>query len=182
MNMERRIFLLLTLIASIYCLVPVVQSPCSGEIDMTTVVSWVIDGDTFDTTSGERIRLADVDAPEYGEIGYYEAKNLLISLIYDKEVHLDIDDIYRTDPYDRLVCMVYLPYNSTHLKNINKALLVEGVAVVKDYENEFNPNTWSLYCPIEAIPEFPSFLILPLFMLATLLVAIFYRRKQSQAT
>lgn len=29
-----------------------------------------------------------------------------------------------------------------------------------------------------AIPEFPSFLILPLFMISTLLAAIFYRRKQ----
>lgn len=181
MSIKKKIFLLLTLITSLYSLIPVVQSSCSGEIDMTTVVSWVIDGDTFDTTSGERIRLADVDAPEYEEIGYNEAKNLLISLIYDKEVHLDIDDIYRTDPYDRLVCVVYLQYNSTHFMNINKALLVEDVAVVNDYDNEFNPYTWSLYCPIEAIPEFPSFLVLPLFILATLPVAIFYRRKHSQA-
>jgi len=98
---------------------------------------------------------------------------------YDKEVHLDIDDIYRTDPYDRLVCVIYLPYNSTHLKNINKALLEESVAEVDDYPNEFDPSTWSLYCPIEAIPEFPSFLILPLFMIATLLAVILCRRKHS---
>lgn len=36
---------------------------------MTTVVSWVIDGDTFDVISGDRVRLADVDAPEYYEEG-----------------------------------------------------------------------------------------------------------------
>jgi endonuclease YncB( thermonuclease family) len=38
------------------------------EIDAITVVSRVIDGDTFDTTSEGRIRLADVNAPENGEV------------------------------------------------------------------------------------------------------------------
>ena len=145
---------------------------------MTGVVSWVEDGDTFRMDSDDWVRLADVDAPESGD-GYYEARNLLISLIYDKEVHLDIDDIHETDPYDRLVCVVYLEYNSTHFMNINKALLVEGVAVIDNYDNEFNPYTWSLYCPVETIPEFPSFLIVPLFIISTLLAVIFYRRKHA---
>jgi len=153
----------------------IVHSSCSGEIDATTVVDWVIDGDTFDTTSGDRIRLADIDAPEYGETGYYDAKNFLISLVYGETVYLDIDDIYETDPYGRLVCVVYVEHSSTEYKNVNKALLVEGVAAITNYDNEFNPYTWNLICPKESIPEFPSLIILPLFMIATLLAFIVYR-------
>ena len=85
--------------------------------------------------------MADVDAPESGESGYYEAKNFLISLVDEKTVYLDIDDVYETGPYGRLICVVYVEYNSTHYTNVNKALLVEGVAVIKNYDNEFNPYT-----------------------------------------
>jgi len=173
---KRKLFLFLVLTVLMQCFVPVVLA---GEIDATTVVSWVVDGDTFDTNSGYRIRLADIDAPEYGEPGYYDAKNFLIDLIYGKTVYLDIDDIYETDKYGRLICVVYVKHNSTHYKNVNKALLVEGVAVIKNYYNEFNPYTWTLYVPKEAIPEFPSLIILPLFMITTLLAVIIYKRTQT---
>jgi len=173
--MKIKVFPFLFLIVLMPCFVPFVLA---GEIDATTVVDWVIDGDTFDTTSGDRVRLADIDAPEYGEPGYYDAKNFLISLVYGKTVHLDIDDVYETDKYGRLVCVVYVKSSSTHYKNINKALLVEGVAVIKNYHNEFDPYTWNLYVHKDEIPEFPSFLILPLFMTTTLLALIVYRRKQ----
>ncbi|UCE28607.1 MAG: thermonuclease family protein [Candidatus Bathyarchaeota archaeon] len=170
--------LFLLLVLSTCCLVPVAQSECSGEIDMTDVVSYVVDGDTFDVASGDRIRLADVDTPELGEEGYGEAKDFLISLVLSKIVYLDIDDVYGTDIYDRLVCVVYVEHNLSHVANVNKALLEEGVAEVDDYPNEFDPNAWELHCPLEAIPEFPSFLVLPLFMITTLLAATLYRRRQ----
>jgi micrococcal nuclease len=175
-NMKRKIFPFLTLILLVPCFVPVVLA---GEIDATTVVDWVIDGDTFDTTSGDRVRLADIDAPEYGEPGYYDAKNFLISLVYGKTVYLDIDDIYETDKYGRLVCVVYVKSSSTHYKNVNKALLVEGVAIIKNYHNEFDPYTWTLYVDNDSIPEFPSFLILSLFIVATLLATIVYQTKHT---
>lgn len=152
--MEKRIFPFLVLVLLMQYLVPVVQG--SMEIDKTTVVSRVIDGDTFDTTSGHRIRLADIDTPEKGESGYDNAKNFLIGLVYNKRVYLDIDDIYRTDKYGRLVCVVYVSYNSTHFKNVNKALLIRGYAVIWNFHNEFNPNTWSLYSPKEESLGFPK--------------------------
>jgi len=141
------------------------------EIDATTVVSKVIDGDTFDTTSEGRIRLADVDTPEKGESGYYEAKNFLTSLLYNKQVYLDIDDVYETDKYGRLVCVVYVSHNTTHFKNINKALLVEGYAVIWNFNNEFNPSTWTLYCPKEESPE-PFLPTSQLYMIAIVIVVI----------
>ncbi|MCJ7635333.1 thermonuclease family protein, partial [Candidatus Bathyarchaeota archaeon] len=112
-----RVLVLLSLVL-LQCFVPVVHGSSSGEIDETTVVSWVVDGDTFDTTSGDTIRLADIDTPELGKSGYYEARDRLISLVYNKQVFLDIDDISRTDLYNRLVCVVYVEYNTTFFKNV----------------------------------------------------------------
>lgn len=56
----------------------------SGEIDKIAVVDWVIDGDTFNLTSGETIRSADINTPEYGELEYSEAKYFMIDLIEGK--------------------------------------------------------------------------------------------------
>ena len=124
-----------------------------GEVDKTAFVTRVIDGDTFEISSGERIRLADVDCPEYYEYGYSQAKDYLTSQIDGKTVYLDIDDIYRTDRYGRLVCVVYVDYDSTHLMNVNKALLDGGYAVISNYNNEFSPYSWSLYLLKEVVPE-----------------------------
>jgi len=156
--------------------VPVVMA---GEFDAITVVSSITDGDTFETTSEGTVRLADIDAPEYYEYGYQDAKDFLVSLIYGKTVYLDIDDIYRTGTYGRLICVVYVEHNTTHYINVNKALLAGNYAVIANYDNEFNPSTWTLYVPKSEIPEFPSFIALPLFIIATLLAVIIYRRKHS---
>ena len=115
------------------------------EIDAQGIVNYIVDGDTYDTDSEGRIRLADIDCPEIGEAGCEDAKNYLSSLIYNKEVYLDIDDIYRTDPYGRIVAVTYVRYNATHLLNVNKDLLVKGHATVWNFDNEFEPSSWSLY-------------------------------------
>ena len=120
----------------------------SGEVDKTSIVTSIIDGDTFDIATGERIRLADVDCPEYYESGYSEASDYLSSLIYGKTVYLDIDDVYTYDysgTGSRLVCVTYADYNSTHLLNVNKALLDGAHAVISNFDNEFNPYLWTLY-------------------------------------
>jgi len=119
------------------------------EIDAVGEVYYVIDGDTFDCFPCGRIRLADVNAPERGELGYYEAKNALKSLVLGKKVYLDVDSVSVMDRYNRLVCVVYVRYNRTHLLNVNKWLLDNGYVELKDYYNEFDPSTWSLYlyCP-----------------------------------
>ena len=53
---------------------------------------------------------------------------------------LDVDDVYVMDKYDRLVCVVYIRYSSTHLLNINKWLLDHSYVEVRDYPNEFSLN------------------------------------------
>jgi PKD repeat protein len=121
-------------------------------MDETATVTAIIDGDTFDCSPTGRIRLADIDAPEYYEAGYQESKDALSNLIAGQTVYLDIDDLYGTDRYERWVAVVYVRHNATHLRNVNQALLDAGVAVVTDYTNEFNPYTWSGYVfhPIDA--------------------------------
>ena len=116
-----------------------------AEIDMIAMVYRVVDGDTFDAFPSGRVRLADVNTPEVGEPGYQEAKDALTSLLLNREVYLDIDDLHVMDRYNRLICLVFVDYNSTHVLNVNKWLLENGYAEISDYPNEFNPNTWKLY-------------------------------------
>jgi len=66
-------------------------------------------------------------------------------LLLNRKVYLDIDDLYVMDRYNRLICLVFVDYNSTHVLNVNKWLLENGYAEISDYPNEFNPNTWKLY-------------------------------------
>lgn len=89
-----------------------------------------------------RIRLADVDAPEIDTAEGIDAKDYVYDLCYLEYVYLDIDDLYVTGTFGRYISVVYIPYNSTHLVNLNQLLLKEGYAVVADYDNEFDPNIW----------------------------------------
>jgi len=120
------------------------------EVDLVSTVNHIQDGDTFALESGDWIRLADVDTPESGQFGYFEAGQYLSNLIYQKKVYLDIDDVYTYDyegTGNRLVCLVYVPFNSTHYLNVNKALLVSRHAVTYEFYNEFTPSEWRLYTP-----------------------------------
>jgi endonuclease YncB( thermonuclease family) len=115
------------------------------EIDVSALVYRVVDGDTFDAFPVGRVRLADINAPELGTPEGAAAREALIRLILNKRVYLDVDDVEVMDRYYRLVCVVYLRYNSTHLLNVNKWLLENRYAEVMDYPNEFSPGTWALH-------------------------------------
>jgi micrococcal nuclease len=150
-----------------------------GEFDKIATVEWVYDGDTFRTTDDESIRLADIDTPEINESGYQEATNYMISIIKNKAVFLDIDDKYVYDDEgkgSRLVCVVYVDYNQTHYLNVNKALLESDLAVIWEHDNEFNPYTWTLYVSKNDIPEFPSWIILPIFLVFTFSVIVIKKK------
>lgn len=123
-----------------------VSAVAAFEFDLTSRVTWVVDGDTFDIETGDRIRLADINTPEVNEAGYGAAKAHLISRIYNKTVYLDIDDQYRYDTTGtRIVCVAYVDFNSTHCFNVNKDLLDGGYAALYPHQNEFEPSDWTLY-------------------------------------
>ncbi|MFX1277749.1 MAG: thermonuclease family protein [Promethearchaeota archaeon] len=117
------------------------------EVDDTGTVTYIVDGDTVDVSSVGRIRLADINTPEEGQPGYDEATNYISSLIYQKTVYVDIDDIYGTDVYGRIVAVLYVYYDASHVKNVNKAMVDSGLAVIWNFDNEFNPYTWNLIEP-----------------------------------
>jgi len=132
------------LLASIV-MVSLVSVGVAFEVDATDSVTRVVDGDTFDTSANGRVRLADVDSPESYEPGFDEATDALEGLIGNREVFLDIDDKGSTS-FGRLICVVYVRHNSTHVLNVNKAMVDRGRAVVDDFtNNEFNPSTWTTY-------------------------------------
>jgi len=87
----------------------------------------VIDGDTFETTEHQHIRVAAVEAPEIDLCGGPEAKKALEKLVLGKPVYLKV--IYR-DPYQRLVSLVYAGDQF-----VNKAMLADGLA----YHHLHNP-------------------------------------------
>ncbi|HEC38500.1 hypothetical protein LCGC14_0705950 [marine sediment metagenome] len=125
----------------------------SWEIDSTGTVYNIVDGDTIDVTSVGRIRLADIDCPESGESGGVEATQYISSLIYQKEVYVDVDDVSGTDPYGRVVAVIYVYYDDTRLKNVNKAMVAAGHADIWDFDNnEFNPYSWTLYVNYQSNP------------------------------
>lgn len=115
------------------------------EIDAVGIGIYIVDGDTLDVSGLERIRLADINTPESGKNGYQEAKDYLISLTLDKTVYVDIDDLGSTS-YGRIIAMIFVRHNSTHLLNINKAIIMNGFGIIWDFtNNEFDPNEWTLY-------------------------------------
>jgi|GEM_PF-6680403 len=134
-------------------------TPSSGEDMIEVYVTEVVDGDTFSTFQGYTVRLADVDAPEFGEVGFVESTVFLESLIENKTVILDIDDISRTDSFGRFVCLVFLDWNSTHYLNVNQVLISEYHAVIDDFSNnEFNPYFWTVFLLKDQAPlPTPSF-------------------------
>lgn len=112
-----RIKSILALTLLVY-LLPIVTLAAPNEA--SGIVTNVVDDDTFDIRIDqtdqrvlyiiERVRLADVNSPEmYTTEGAF-ARDFLTAILLDKKVWLDIDDRseYGRDPYERLLCVVYL--------------------------------------------------------------------------
>ncbi len=91
-------------------------------------VTYVVDGDTLDIDTGERVRLICIDTPERGEYYYSEAKDYLKSLTLNKEVKLE-KDISETDRYGRLLRYIYLEDGSF----VNELLVENGYAKAYPY-------------------------------------------------
>ncbi len=114
--------------------------------DKTGTVSAVIDGSSFQLSTGETIKLAAIDTPSSGQAGYSESKSYLTSLIIGKIVILDSGATSTTDQQGRLLCVVYLDYNSTHFENINMAMIQNGYATpISQNINGFDPSTWTWF-------------------------------------
>jgi micrococcal nuclease len=87
-------------------------------------VKYVADGDSFGAEQGYKVRLLNIDTPEYGEPLSKQAKARLEQLILGKDVSLAYDR-EKKDSYGRLLCHVYVDDVW-----VNKLLVAEGLAVV----------------------------------------------------
>ncbi|MHA1409297.1 MAG: thermonuclease family protein [Candidatus Odinarchaeia archaeon] len=96
------------------------------EYEIIAQPSHIRDGDTFEILNYPAIRLADVSCPETIEYGGSEATQTLTAIIWDKTIYVDVDDVYRTGPYGRLICLVYVDWNATHLLNVNTAMVLRS--------------------------------------------------------
>lgn len=90
----------------------------------TTKVTRIIDGDTFETEAGEKVRLIGINAPEISDIFGQKAKQYLSYLIENKTVDLQADNISNDrDRYQRLLRYVILDG-----VDINKKMVSDGFA------------------------------------------------------
>ena len=84
----------------------------------------IIDGDTFETETGDKVRLIGINAPEISDIFGQEAKEYLSKLIENKIVDLQTDSICNVrDRYQRL--LRYVIFDGF---DINKKMVSEGFA------------------------------------------------------
>ncbi len=80
----------------------------STSIDIIyTKAVYIIDGDTFVTQEGKKVRLIGINTPEIGELYYTQARNALADMILNKTIRLE-KDISDVDRYGRLLRYVYV--------------------------------------------------------------------------
>jgi micrococcal nuclease len=87
----------------------------------------VVDGDTYETSSGHKLRMIGVNTPEvFGEAQYYgrEASDFSIKRLKDQTVYL-FRDVSDTDKYGRLLRYLFIENDPVMF---NETLLIEGYA------------------------------------------------------
>ncbi len=157
-QLHKKITITIIIIAVLFPLV----SASAFLTDKTGIVSAIIDGSSFQLSSSETIKLAAINTPTLGQAGYSESKNYLTTLIQGKTVILDPGTASITDQQGRLICVVYLDYNSTHYENINMAMIQNGYAAPDSQNNSgFDPSIWTWFVSKETLTSSPSATITP---------------------
>ncbi len=93
-----------------------------------SVVTRVIDGDTLEIETGEKVRLICVNTPEKDELGYEKSKEFLENLVLNKQVTLE-KDITNKDKYGRLLRYIYIDNVF-----VNKEIVQQGYGKIYRYE------------------------------------------------
>jgi micrococcal nuclease len=118
---------------------------CKGTARcFAATVKRVVDGDTLDI-GDFRIRLALVNTPERGELGYSEATRFTASVCpVGTGALVDEDDEQREGSFERMVALVYC-----NGKNLNAELLDKGHASILTRfcsMSEFASESWAKGC------------------------------------
>lgn len=121
------VIVLFILIAGVYLIFKEFTPSSNGIFE----VSQIIDGDTIRLSTGEKVRLIGINAPERDQPYYDAATQKLIELIGDNRITLK-KDVTDKDQYGRLLRYVYA--NDTFL---NLEMVKQGYAI----SYPFPPNT-----------------------------------------
>lgn len=119
------------------------------------LVTRVVDGDTIELSSGQKLRYIGIDTPETVDprrpVGCFgkEASNENKKLVEGKEVILE-KDVSDKDKFGRLLRYVYLPLPEGNLLFVNDYLVREGFAKVLTYPPDVKFNTQFLQAQTEA--------------------------------
>ncbi len=155
----------------------------------------VVDGDTiwisiedvledrYGNFSGDsfKVRLADINAPEISSPDGLMSRDALVQLIgrYGNFACLDIDDNKIYDKYGRIVAVLYLNYNESHMINVNKYLVENGYAEYIDYENEFNPQEFMLFISKDSDISEDSIPDIYILILLAIVVVIYIAKRRN---
>lgn len=117
-----------------------------------TYISYIIDGDTYVTLTKEKIRAAEIDAPEKGQAYYLQAKEVAKELLLNKKV---VIVRHGKDMYGRTIADVYTSDGET----ISQVLIKNGLAhitpwtknptLVWEYKKAKNNNIGLFQSPYE---------------------------------
>ena len=100
---------------------------------ITAEVTRVIDGDTLELSTGEKVRLLGINTPEKGSTNYLEAKKFTENLVLNKTVRIES---FGYDKYDRILAHVFIDD-----KHLNELILENGLASLYYYEHDQYYNT-----------------------------------------
>jgi endonuclease YncB( thermonuclease family) len=92
----------------------------------TNIVTHVVDGDTVDLDTGERVRIIGIDTPEKGQCGYSEATVAMSGLLRGKAVVVTAGARDDVDRYGRI-----LRYISVDGVDVGQAMIQGGYAVAR---------------------------------------------------
>jgi len=104
------------------------DSSQSGE---KHIVSRIIDGDTVEISTGQRVRFIGINSPESDQCFFQQAKEINQQLLLGKEVRFE-KDVSETDKYGRLLRYAYLDNIF-----INDYLVINGYA----FRESISPDT-----------------------------------------
>ena len=123
---QNKIFILFLLFSSFFLLACIDQNESACIKGKTFIVSRVIDGDTIETTTGEKIRLTGINTPEKKEACFEEAKEFTEKELLGKRIEVEEQG---TDQYGRILGKVCVQE-----KSFNKKLIETGLAHYYSYE------------------------------------------------
>lgn len=98
----------------------------SKKVEITTIKR-IIDGDTYETSTNQLVRIIGVNTPEvFGETQFYgrEASNYSKKRLDGKTVYL-FKDVSETDKYNRLLRYLFI---ENDLTMFNETLVIQGYA------------------------------------------------------